>query len=351
MTTTTTRFEIASENLRRAVPLMSRQRVPVVPLNYAVWYEYVAGSNAALKDTIDGLLAAGETVDESRTTQLYQQYLETSDRSRVEAAHLAMKKLIETLTSSLDAAGSEVNRYEQSLNECAAQLAGDIAADELRDLVSGLIESTQRMHDGSGALSRHLADSRAEADELRRELAQVRTEAQQDLLTGLANRKGFEVRLAELTASEDYAKRPHCLVMADIDKFKSINDTYGHLFGDKILKVVAKALANLTKGKDVAARFGGEEFIILLPDTELKGGRALAESIRAAIERGRVYNPKNGEEIRRITISLGVTELVPGEPIDSTIARADAALYRAKEGGRNRVELAPAGATPLAASA
>ncbi|MEQ8234996.1 MAG: GGDEF domain-containing protein [Gammaproteobacteria bacterium] len=349
--TNKTNFETASEYLRQAVPLMSRQRVPVVPHNYAVWYAYVDGGNPPLKQAIDDLLAAGKPVDEAATDQLYQQYFGVADRDRVEAAHQTVKKLIETLTGSIEAAGSEVDRYERSLSECAEQLDGDIAADDLRQLVAGLIESTQRMNAGSSALARHLEESRAETEVLRRELAQVRQEAQHDALTGLANRKGFELRLAELEASEDYAGRPHCLVMADIDKFKSINDTYGHLFGDKIIKVVAKAMSNLTKGKDLAARFGGEEFVILLPDTELAGARALADSIRAAIERGRVYNPKTGEEIRRITISLGVTQLMPGEAIDSTIARADEALYRAKEGGRNRVEVAPAGTIPLAASA
>ncbi len=348
--TTRTSFETASEHLRLALPLMSRQRVPVVPHNYAVWYEYVSSGCAGLKSTIDRLLSAGEPVDEGITEQLYQQYLDPSDRSRVETAHLNVRKLIEALARSVETAGGEVSRYEQSLQECAEQLEGDIPAEELRTLVSGLIESTRQMNEGNSALARHLEESRHEADSLRRELDAVRMEAKQDPLTGLANRKGFEARVDELEASEDYAGRPHCIIMADIDKFKGINDTYGHLFGDKIIKVVAKAFANLTKGKDLAARFGGEEFIVLLPDTDVQGARALAESIRASIERGRVYNPKTGEEIRRITISLGVAGFVTGESIDDAIARADEALYRAKEGGRNRVEVATS-APALAASA
>ena len=331
-------FETASECLRLALPLMSKYQIPVVPINYTVWYEYVAGASPALKETIDRMVAAEQKIDQTLTRELYQRYLDPADATRVEAAQRTVKRLLEAMTVSLETAGTEVSRYEQSLQECAAQLSTDIAADELRGLVAGLIQSTERMNAGSAALQQHLEDSRTEADTLREELARVRHEASTDALTGLANRKGFEERVRALTSADDFAQTSHCVLMADIDKFKDINDTYGHLFGDKILKIVAKAFAHLTKGKDLAARFGGEEFVILLPETPLRGAVAVAESIRRSIEKGRVFNPKTGEEVRRVTVSLGVTELVRGEPIEQAIARADEALYRAKSGGRNRIE-------------
>ena len=331
-------FETASERLRVVLPLMSRYHIPVAPLNYAVWYEYVAGSSPVLRDVIDRMVNSEQVIDETLTRELYQRYVDPTDQTRVEAAQRTVRRLIEAMSVSLDAAGNEVSRYEQSLKECAAQLSADIEADELRGLVDGLITSTQQMNAGNAALQNHLEESRREADELREELAKVRVEAHSDALTGLANRKGFEDRLRALEASDDYAEHAHCLLLGDIDKFKNINDTYGHLFGDKILKIVAKVFSNLTKGKDLAARFGGEEFIILLPETPLRGALTVAESIRRSIEKGRVFNPKTGEQVQRVTISLGVTEIVPGEPIEQAIARADEALYRAKEGGRNRVE-------------
>lgn len=336
--TTPVSFELASERLRMALPLMSRYRIPVAPQNYTVWYEYVAGNSPVLRDVIDRMVKSEQAIDEVITRELYQRYVDPTDQSRIEAVQPTVRRLIEAISASLNAAGNEVSRYEQSLKECAAQLSTDIEADELRGLVDGLVTSTQQMNDSNTALQHHLEDSRREADALREELAKVRVEAHSDALTGLANRKGFEGRVGALQASDDYVKHPHCLLIGDIDKFKNINDTYGHLFGDKILKVVAKAFSNLTKGKDLAARFGGEEFIILLTETPLRGALRVAESIRRSIEKGRVFNPKSGEEVQRVTISLGVTEIVHGEPIEQAIARADEALYRAKEGGRNRVE-------------
>lgn len=348
--TTNVSFQTASERLRLALPLMSKYQIPIAPLNYAVWYEYVAGGSAALREAIDRLSRANEVIDEKVTRDLYHQYIDPADQSRVEAAQRTVKRLLEAVSQSADTAGNEVSRYGQTLRECAAQLSEDIDAGDLRGLVAGLIAGTERMNAGNAALQHHLEESRREADSLREELEKVRTEAKTDPLTGLANRKGFEKRLRELETSEDYADQPHALLIGDIDKFKAINDTYGHLFGDKIIKVVAKAFSNLTKGKDLAARFGGEEFVILLPQTPLKGALAVADAIRCSIEKGRVYNPKTGEEIRRVTISIGVTELIHGEHIDVALARADEALYRAKEAGRNRVEVSLPGALRAASA-
>ena len=126
-----TTFEQASERLRQALPLMARNRVPIVPPNYAVWYEYVAGSNAALSEALDRILSAGEAVDEAATLQLYRQYFDGADASRAEAAQRTVKKLIEALTESVETAGSEVHRYGQSLQDCAAQLSDDMGAEEV----------------------------------------------------------------------------------------------------------------------------------------------------------------------------------------------------------------------------
>ena len=159
-------------------------------------------------------------------------------------------------------------------------------------------------------------------------------------MTALANRTGLKESMDTMRSEDENKSVTHSLLIADIDKFKNINDTYGHIFGDKIIKVVAKALQKLTKGKDIAARFGGEEFVVVLPDTNINGGVAVSESIRQNIENGRIFNPKTKEEIQRVTISIGVTTFDINEDINVVIERADAALYRAKAGGRNRVETA-----------
>ena len=334
-------IEQSSEFLRLALPFMSRYRVPVTPNNYAVWYEHVAGTNLPLKEAIDALIAADEPIDEAVTADLYRKFVDPTDMSRFDEAQQALRSLAESVTSSLVSANGEVSKYEESLKQCASQLDGNMNPEEFKSLVCSLEASTHRMSAGSEDLQQHLEESQREAETLREELAKARAEAKTDAMTGLANRKGFGEAIDKLKATTEQALSDACLLICDIDNFKTINDTYGHLFGDKVIKAVADVLSMQTKGKDLAARFGGEEFVVLLPDTDINGAVAVAESIRRTIENSRVVRPKTGEEVRRLTISIGVTRFAAGDEVKETISRADEALYAAKENGRNRVEVNP----------
>ncbi|MFT4563720.1 MAG: diguanylate cyclase [Gammaproteobacteria bacterium] len=338
--------ETSSERLRMALPLMSKHKIPVTPENYWVWYQYISGENVPLKESIDRLLAKNKPVDGAISQALFRRYIESADHAHLSKAEDSIRQLVENMSSSLQNADSEVSRYEASLDECVEDLSDDMSTDQFKDMIHALAESTKRMHDGSTSLHTHLDQSREEVKLLKKELERAKTMAKTDPMTGLVNRAGFKESLDELRSQQEDSSVRHSLLIADIDKFKNVNDTYGHIFGDKIIKVVANALDNLTKWKDIAARFGGEEFVIVLPETGIKGGLAVSESIRANIESGRIYNPKTKKEIERITISIGVTEFNLDEEIDAVIERADTALYRAKEGGRNRVETAQAHAAP-----
>jgi diguanylate cyclase len=128
-----------------------------------------------------------------------------------------------------------------------------------------------------------------------------------------------------------------CLLLIDIDHFKKFNDTWGHQTGDEVLKLVAKTLVENIKGQDIVARFGGEEFVVLLPKTSLSASVTVANVIRTAFEKRRVVGKESKRMIGGITVSIGVARYELGEALAELIQRADAALYRAKNEGRNRV--------------
>jgi diguanylate cyclase len=333
-------LESTSEYLRLALPYMSRFRIPVTPQNYGVWYEYVTGRNFLLKQEIDTLLQNNRTVDEVTTIHLYRKYVDPTNMEWIEKARGNLNQVADSMVSSLDAAQGEVSKYEQSLNKCTTDINSNINPDELRALVSSLAENTRKMSEGNYQLQQNLEASRRVAEVLRTELVKTRAEATTDALSGLANRKGFEIIVDELQMDGKLAST--CLFLCDIDLFKTINDSYGHLMGDRVIKAIADIMKSQVKGKDFLARFGGEEFIVLLPETDLKGAIAVAESIRGAVEACRIVRQKTGEPIRQVTISIGVTRFIRDEDIKDTIARADYALYQAKENGRNRVEHTPA---------
>ncbi|HEV2591512.1 MAG TPA: diguanylate cyclase [Gaiellaceae bacterium] len=162
----------------------------------------------------------------------------------------------------------------------------------------------------------------------------VQRQALLDGLTGLANRRGVEEKLrAEVARARRFDDRV-CLVLADLDDFKSVNDSFGHPAGDEALRLFAATLAATVREMDVAARWGGEEFALVLPGTDAEGGVRLAERARAALEQCTLR--VDGREMR-LTASFGVASLPPGDGIEDLVNAADAALYEAKRTGKNRV--------------
>lgn len=160
-------------------------------------------------------------------------------------------------------------------------------------------------------------------------LAQARTDA----LTGLPNRLQInEILASELARFRRYST-PFSLALADIDHFKQINDTYGHQEGDLVLQRVAAILRQSVRAVDTVGRWGGEEFLLLLPETELPGAQALADRLRQALAAA------DFGQVGQVTISMGLTMIKAGDDADALLRRADTALYRAKAAGRNRVEV------------
>ncbi|MCP5150199.1 MAG: diguanylate cyclase [Ectothiorhodospiraceae bacterium] len=338
----------AAECLRIALGQMTRHGVPPTPRNYAVWYEYAAGTNAALRTAIDRALGGGDVVDACVTERLFDEYLAPFDEARFARAREALNRLASGIQGSVEAADGEVGRYEASLTDFVSQLGGEVELDGLRDLVDTMARDTRAVRASSAELRQHLQESRKEAESLRAELERVKEEAITDALTGLANRKAFDRIIGDLVGAGVAGDRQCSLLMVDIDHFKRFNDTYGHLLGDKVIRFVGNAMRQCVKGRDTVARYGGEEFAVILPDTPLAGALAVAETIRGSIEAGRLVRTDTKEPIGNVTVSIGASSFRPGELADDFIKRADEALYRAKGGGRNRVEpsAAPTGSRP-----
>lgn len=166
---------------------------------------------------------------------------------------------------------------------------------------------------------------------------QLERDAMVDGLTGLHNRRWLNDKAPRLVERHGRGAVPLSVLVVDVDHFKRFNDDYGHSAGDQVLAVVARTLSTSLRPTDLAARYGGEEFVVLLPDTDLAGAATAAERLRIAVG-GTTVPTHDGRVLPPITVSIGVAELVAGESATALIDRADAALYRAKKTGRNRVE-------------
>jgi diguanylate cyclase (GGDEF)-like protein len=158
-----------------------------------------------------------------------------------------------------------------------------------------------------------------------------------DELTGLHNRRWMQDILGRQIKRSQMNGDPLSLLMLDIDHFKSVNDNYGHLAGDQVLRAVAQKLMINVRPTDLLVRFGGEEFIIVLPMTELAGARIVAERICASVRQAQIVDGV-GEKLPPVTISIGIAQMATDESQDNLIERADQVLYKAKNNGRDRVE-------------
>ncbi|WP_321326348.1 GGDEF domain-containing protein [Thiomicrorhabdus sp.] len=190
--------------------------------------------------------------------------------------------------------------------------------------------------DDTNRLKTQVSHSATEITQLKNELEKAHKVANTDELTGIPNRRGFNEIIKNLALSADTEDYSFALLLVDIDYFKNINDEYGHLIGDSVLRYLAKQLNAETKGKDSIARIGGEEFVILLPQTNYENAFRVAENLRQKVECNRL-KVKNSEKTLSLTISVGVSIYERGENLEKLIDRADKALYQAKNSGRNKI--------------
>jgi diguanylate cyclase len=254
------------------------------------------------------------------------------------------------LFDALKQAGEDTGQYEQRLQKFSGTLDGAHDAAEFQNLVDNMVAETKSMTSHTAKLQEQLAASSGEIIKLHDELDFARQDALTDALTGLANRKCFDRKLEQAVADALETDAPLAPIMADLDNFKAFNDTFGHTVGDQVLRVGGKALTQRVKGADIAARYGGEEFGIILPMTTVGGVAALADDIRTTIASKKLVKKDGKTDYGVITLSLGGTCYLPGEPLNEFIDRADSALYQAKQYGRNRVMAVEAPQPPAAAA-
>jgi diguanylate cyclase len=313
-------------------------RQTAIPRNYEIWYVYATGYNAPLNKIINETLAHSGKLTEADLEQIYETYLshiKTTDRIDKVGARVigeiddVMKLLSEALGMSAV--------YDASLSGATERLAKAKSGDQVKEIAETLIRATREMRETNKALEDRLTLSKNEISNLQQSLEAIRAESLTDPLTGLGNRKYFDRMIGMALQNAFATGEPLSLLMFDIDHFKSFNDSYGHLTGDQVLRLVGLSLKQTIKGQDITARYGGEEFAVVLPSTALRQALTVADHIRRAVMAKELKKKSTGEILGRVTISVGVSMLKAGDDTDSLIERADACLYAAKRNGRNRV--------------
>jgi diguanylate cyclase len=308
------------------------------PRHYELWYTYATGYNPSLNQVINEALARNGNLTEAEVEQIYAAYLSPTRLSdRIDRVNSQVMDEIEQVMTMIESAVGSATSYSESLADVTKQLGTAKDPQGIRGVIENLVNTAKKMAQTNHSLEQRLTASKQEINELQENLEAVRTESLTDPLTSLANRKYFDEALVKMIADGIDKREPLSLMLTDIDHFKRFNDCYGHLTGDQVLRLVAQALKQNVKGQDIAARYGGEEFAVVLPDTMLRSAITVADHIRRAVMTKELMKRSTGEHLGRVTISIGVATLRPGDTTQTLLERADACLYAAKRNGRNRV--------------
>lgn len=329
----------SAEILRLLLPKMSAHPAPFVPTTYTVWFEHLTGINPPLSKAINELLDAKGQLDSQTIQSLFERYISESNPEAQKNFRQNMQKALDNLQQVAELSDTETGRFSAGLQKHGETLAEEMDARMLQNLVSEISQDTQTMRQSVEALQSKLHESKEEVEKLNLELQNARVEALIDPLTDIYNRRGFEAQMKKYAADSELQGKKVCFLMLDIDHFKKINDSYGHLFGDKVIRSIAAALKANVKGQDSVARVGGEEFAVILPDTPLEGAYTVAEHIRKIIEKGKIRVQNKDEFIGGITISIGIAEGEIAGNWTEVLSKADEALYVSKTTGRNKTSL------------
>ena len=329
-------IEESGNYLRMVLKHIARYKLPYNPISYALWYEYTTGHNEKLFHKINKLEDKKIDITYEIVVNLFRHYLADSHVTLAEKKTNEFQGILAEITKYLLESGDTLDHRGNTIEQHISELNNTDSIEDVSTIAKKIVQETKSIVESSHKLNEKFNDASTEINTLLKELSDIKQIAKIDMLTGLLNRRGFDEAMSE--AMEDAKSSNHALstVLLDIDHFKKVNDTHGHLIGDNVLKVLGRFLKEHIKGQDTAARYGGEEFILVLPNTNLKGAYTLAENIRKDLMKVKWTTKNSKKSIGTITISLGVAQYKKSETMESLIERTDKALYFAKEHGRNQ---------------
>ncbi|WP_428033399.1 GGDEF domain-containing protein [Amphritea sp.] len=337
--------EKAAENLRLALSVLREHRLPSTPVNYRLAYDLIDGRSRSLNTAFKAILSSDSDNLNEDLWALYRTFY-VQDEEALELIRSELQGIVSAVVNECGSSGNDLLGYADRLNSLADLMSSEAGSELTLVAVMDAIKDTRQVAVSQQQLGSQLAEVLKEVREIHKAIDEVREESHVDPLTGVSNRRAFDLALDSMIEKSVGLGEPLSLLLCDIDHFKQFNDDYGHLVGDKVLQFVAKQLKKSIKGRDFVCRFGGEEFAIILPQTPLENALIVADQLRREISKSRLKRANSEEVYGHVSVSFGAAELLADETRNQLIERADRALYRAKDNGRNRVEASVAEVQP-----
>ena len=325
----------ASEKAAQVKIFLQRIKLAAHPVNYAVCYEYISGQNEQLCHIIEQKLTAQAPLDDFVMADLYSRFL-TRDNPKQEQLLQDATGMVSRVAAYTDVAAEQLDDYLQQLDTGILQLQQHPNPDtKINSTVAQLQQATREFRLSQQQMQQQLLLANQQSHQLRHELEQLKQQRLLDPLTGLYNRLAMQNQL-DVWFSEQPQRRVAAIAV-NLDHFSRFNQDYGSAIGDVILAKVARKISSYVQSSGLPVRSGGEEFLILLPDVDLRSASEIAEQVRRGVEKLRFVSSRSKKTLPKVTISLGVSLYQHSENWYQFLGRTAAVLLLAKQRGRNQV--------------
>jgi diguanylate cyclase len=322
-------YQVSFQFSEHTHDFLSSHSIAPTPVNYSVIYLYISNENELLSAAIDKKLQKGELITADFMADLFKSYVSFSQQ----VENTVLTPFEETLDKTLEQISKQMSNEDKAVNNLHKLdkiLANSKNNSSIDNIVSYLFNTINNTKAQQAALSQKLNSTQQEMSQLKEKLASSRQEALVDTLTGLLNRRGCDEKLQNLDHSSI-----HSSLAIDIDHFKVVNDTFGHFIGDKVIQRIAKTIQSHIGEHDLAVRFGGEEFVVVLANTPITEAKRIAEKIRISISKMKLKQRDTNAYLPPTSVSIGVAQNDKVSDWTTLFEQADYALYQAKNSGRN----------------
>ncbi len=326
-------YQVAKKHALLTNELLEKHQLSPLPINYSVFFIYVNAKNLVLTKQLNTLIK-NNAVDDITINELYEEHV--SQVAQLDTQILSpLNNSIGTMMEKLEQQVSSEEEAVQNLQKIDNALTKSGSNNSLQQIISYVQKTVNGSVEQHKSLSEELNKTNNEINELKSKLNEAKEDAVSDPLTGFLNRRGGDEKLSEIDIEET-----HTTLVIDIDHFKKVNDTFGHLIGDKVIQKVTQSIKKHLSDIDIAVRYGGEEFLVVVVNKTVSEAKDIAENIRVAINNLKLKQKNSDNFLPQISVSIGIAETKNENNWKDLIDRADSALYEAKNSGRNCIKVA-----------
>ena len=323
-----------------AFDLIEQYGTPPAPRTYSIWYAYAANAPEAVVAEVDALLAEQGDLNADQINDIYEAHLSRSpQQENNERVSQAIEASLNEVSEMISKTNTETDAVREKLSGVGAKIGTRPKRRDVELIFEQLMETNSQMSSMTESLATELAKSQEQVRQLNEEFQVIKKQSRTDALTDVANRRAFNERLARVHAHAQKSGEPYALALIDLDKFKQINDTYGHPIGDEVLAQLARLMVKNIEESDFAARIGGDEFAVIFPGQPAHDAYHSLVAMKLQLENLHFSEELNRDSRHKVTFSCGISEFKKSRSIEEMMEAADKQLLKAKGISRNHISV------------